>query len=172
MIIFITNSFEFSKVCLQHVTCINPCGKVIANLVFYNNNNFLKYTNFETTSTSSSSCFALSQLQFLELWNVDDLVSLPEEWLGNLTSLQYLQIGYCPNLTSLPQGIRNLTSLQDLRIWKCPLLGQRCQRQTGEDWPNIAHVPYVRVDGVDQQQETIPSPSCSGTHVSFNPNFS
>ena len=30
MIIFITNSFEFSKVCLQHVTCINPCGKEIA----------------------------------------------------------------------------------------------------------------------------------------------
>uniref|UniRef100_A0A2N9GEU2 R13L1/DRL21-like LRR repeat region domain-containing protein n=1 Tax=Fagus sylvatica TaxID=28930 RepID=A0A2N9GEU2_FAGSY len=78
-----------------------------------------------STSTSSSSCFPLSQLQSLDLRGVNDLESLPEEWLGNLTSLQR----------------------------------QRCQRQTGEDWPNIAHVPYVRVDGVNQQQETIPSSS-------------
>ena len=105
-----------------------------------------------STSTSSSSCFPLSQLQSLYLTDVKDLESLPEEWLGNLTSLQRLQIRGCPNLTSLPQGIRNLTSLQKLIIWGCPLLGQRCQRQTGEDWPNIAHVPYVRV-------ETIPSSS-------------
>jgi hypothetical protein len=86
-----------------------------------------------TTSTSSSSCFPLSQLQSLELTEVNDLESLPEEWLGNLTSLQRLVI----------RG--------------CPILGQRCQRQTGEDWPNIAHVPYVEVDWVKQQQETIPS---------------
>jgi hypothetical protein len=111
-----------------------------------------------STSTSSSSCFPLSQLQSLSL-DVTDLESLPEEWLGNLTSLQRLQIWDCPNLTSLPQGIRNLTSLHGLIIRDCPILGQRCQRQTGEDWPNIAHVPYVEVDGVKQQQETIPSSS-------------
>jgi hypothetical protein len=86
-----------------------------------------------STSTSSSSCFPLSQLQYLKLQHVKDLESLPEEWLGNLTSLQRLVI----------RG--------------CPILGQRCQRQTGEDWPNIAHVPYVEVDWVNQQQETIPS---------------
>uniref|UniRef100_A0A2N9IJX6 Uncharacterized protein n=1 Tax=Fagus sylvatica TaxID=28930 RepID=A0A2N9IJX6_FAGSY len=112
-----------------------------------------------STSTSSSSCFPLSQLQSLSLEDVNDLESLPEEWLGNLTSLQRLQIWDCPNLTSLPQGIRNLTSLQKLIIRRCPILGQRCQRQTGEDWPNIAHVPYVEVDGEKQQQETIPSSS-------------
>ena len=104
-----------------------------------------------TTSTSSSSCFPLSQLQYLRLWDVNDLESLPEEWLGNLTSLQRLQIRGCPNLTSLPQGIRNLTSLQKLIIWNCPHLRERYQGQIGEDWPNIAHVPYVNVDGVNQQ---------------------
>ena len=112
-------------------------------------------TTSTSTSTSSSSCFPLSQLQSLELKDFD-LESLPKEWLGNLASLQRLQIWDCPNLTSLP-GIRDLKSLHRLSIEGCPILGQRCQRQTGEDWPNIAHVPVVRVEGENQHQETIPS---------------
>uniref|UniRef100_A0A2N9HI74 Rx N-terminal domain-containing protein n=1 Tax=Fagus sylvatica TaxID=28930 RepID=A0A2N9HI74_FAGSY len=99
----------------------------------------------------------LTSLQHLEIANCPNLTSFLEEGLRNLTSLQLLEIRNCPNLTSLSQGIRNLTSLQHLSIRSCPILGQRCQRQTGEDWPNIAHVPIVIVDGVDQQQETIPS---------------
>ena len=78
--------------------------------------------------------------------------------------LSYLSIFRCPNITSLPQGICNLKSLQDLRIRDCPHLRERCQRQTGEDWPNIAHVTYVEVQWLNQQQETIPS--SSGMHVS------
>ena len=89
----------------------------------------------------------------------DELVSLP--WIGILTSLQTLQIWSCPNLISLPQEIRNLTSLKELRIWRCPLLRQRCKRQIGEDWPIIAHVPIVYVDGQNQQEETI----SSGMHL-------
>ena len=117
--------------------------------------------------------FPLSQLQTLELRNMNDLESLPEEWLRNLvslrqlsiqwcdelvslpwigilTSLQTLQLWSCSNLTSLPQEIRNLTSLKNLSISHCPLLGQRCKRQIGEDWPIIAHVLTVYVD--DQRQ--------------------
>uniref|UniRef100_A0A7N2N6D1 Uncharacterized protein n=1 Tax=Quercus lobata TaxID=97700 RepID=A0A7N2N6D1_QUELO len=32
---------------------------------------------------------------------------------------------------------------------------QRCKRQIGEDWPINAHVPYVYVDGLIHQEETI-----------------
>ena len=92
----------------------------------------------------------------------DELVSLP--WIGILTSLQTLQIWSCPNLISLPQEIRNLTSLKELRIWRCPLLRQRCKRQIGEDWPIIAHVPIVYVDGQNQQEETI----SSGMHLIYH----
>ena len=108
----------------------------------------------------------LVSLRKLNLQSCNGLVSLA--WIGSLTSLQFLVIGRCQNLTSLPQEIRNLTSLKELRIYDCALLGQRCKRQIGEDWPFIAHVPTVLVDWQDQQEETI----SSGMHLiylSFNP---
>lgn len=126
-----------------------------------------------TSSSFSSLCyFPLSRLQSLWLKNVNHLESLPKEWLrhlislqklniercdgldslswiANLKSLQYLRIWSCPNgpnLTSLPQEIHNLTSLQSLEIFCCcPLLQLRCQRQTGADWPIIAHGPLLIV---------------------------
>ena len=142
-------------------------------------------------AATTSTYFPLSQLQTLELDDINDLESLPEEWLRNLvslrqlsiglcnelvslpwigilTSLQTLQIWSCRNLTPLPQEIRNLTSLKELSIQWCPLLGQRCKRQIGEDWPIIAHIPSVYVDWENQKEETI----SSGMHLiylSFNP---
>ena len=90
-------------------------------------------------AATTSTYFPLSQLQILFLKNMNDLESLPEEWLRNLvslqhlciyacdelvslpwigilTSLQTLDIMGCPNLTSLPQEIRTLTSLKELSI--------------------------------------------------------
>ncbi|XP_016650126.1 PREDICTED: putative disease resistance protein RGA1 [Prunus mume] len=60
--------------------------------------------------------------------------------MGNLKSLQLLQIWDCPNLASLPEGLRCLASLERLIIGHCPILKQRCQEETGEDWSKIAHI--------------------------------
>ncbi|XP_075643237.1 putative disease resistance protein RGA1 [Castanea sativa] len=139
-------------------------------------------------AATTSTYLPLSQLQDIRLCQMKDIESLPEEWLRNLvslrelsiyfcdglsslhwigilTSLQALGIERCPNLTSLPQEIRNLTSLKELRIEDCPLLGKRCKRQIGEDWPIIAHVPRVLVDRQNQQQETISSESESESEL-------
>ncbi|KAL0007250.1 hypothetical protein SO802_008752 [Lithocarpus litseifolius] len=99
---------------------------------------------------------SLTSLHTLQIWSCPNLTSLPQE-IRNLTSLEELDISHCPNLTSLPQEIRNLTSLKELSILNCPLLGQRCKRQIGEDWPFIAHVPFIEVDLKIQQEETISS---------------
>ncbi|XP_057759182.1 putative disease resistance protein RGA1 [Arachis stenosperma] len=83
----------------------------------------------------------IPSLKTLMLAEVD---SLPE-WLGDMTSLQHFIIFRSPRIRSLPSNFRNLTNLRFLAIKKCAGLEQRCQRETGEDWPKIAHVPHVDI---------------------------
>ncbi|XP_050259698.1 putative disease resistance protein RGA4 [Quercus robur] len=101
-----------------------------------------------SSSSSSSSSFSppLSKLKILTLWRIpEELESLPEEWFKNLTSLQTLHIWWCPNLTSLPEGMSHLTSLQRLEIINCPQLKQRCEKENGEDWDKISHIPNLTI---------------------------
>ncbi|KAL5737090.1 hypothetical protein ACOSQ2_031888 [Xanthoceras sorbifolium] len=83
-------------------------------------------------------------LQFLSISYCPILASLPH-WLRDLTSLQTLSIHDCPKLTSLPASIQGLVKLQNLYIRKCPELVKRCEKETGEDWYKISHIPDVDV---------------------------
>nr|XP_048332998.1 putative disease resistance protein RGA1 [Ziziphus jujuba var. spinosa] len=84
----------------------------------------------------------VTSLQQLEVRDCEYLVEIPE-WISNFKSLHTLEFIECCNLRSLPQGLRQLPSLQKLKIKDCPILYERCQRETGDDWPKVAHVPEL-----------------------------
>ncbi|XP_058107650.1 putative disease resistance protein RGA3 [Magnolia sinica] len=74
-----------------------------------------------------------------------------EEWelnvgAGSIPSLFQLCIESCDMLKALPE-LQHLTSLQELKIRDCPILDNRCQKEVGEDWNKIAHIPSITIDG-------------------------
>ncbi|XP_058078563.1 putative disease resistance protein RGA4 [Magnolia sinica] len=110
----------------------------------------------------------LMSLRVLEIWDCDKLTCLPEglkhvttlqelsigglksltalpEWIGNLSSLQHLYISRCDKLGCLPSGLQLLTNLQTLQIYGCPQLEKRCEKEKGEDWHYIAHIPDFHI---------------------------
>ncbi|PNY08097.1 NBS-LRR resistance protein [Trifolium pratense] len=82
-------------------------------------------------------------LEYLEISQCDELVSLPEKIWESLQSLRSLKIDNCKGLRWLPKGIRHLTSLEVLKIYGCPTLKERCKEGNGEDWDKIAHIPTL-----------------------------
>ncbi|XVF65649.1 hypothetical protein PTKIN_Ptkin09bG0266200 [Pterospermum kingtungense] len=106
-----------------------------------------KMTTSEAPSSSSSLFPPFSNLIRMDLEEIEDIDSLTEDFLQNLTSLQKLYIASCKNLISMPKGMQCLTSLQTLRISDCPQLSERCQRDIGVDWPKIARIGKIRIDG-------------------------
>ncbi|KAJ7003132.1 hypothetical protein NC653_008388 [Populus alba x Populus x berolinensis] len=83
-----------------------------------------------------------STLTSLEIWSLEKLKSLNYKGLQHLTSLARLKIRFCRNLHSMPEE-KLPSSLTYLDICGCPVLEKRCEKEKGEDWPKISHIPYV-----------------------------
>lgn len=99
----------------------------------------------------------ITTLESLNVSHCENLTSLPE-WIGNFSSLQNLDVGSCSSLMRLPDGISRLTSLKTLRIANCPVLQERCQKESGEDWEKIAHLPCSREGIIVDSWENQPIP--------------
>ncbi|KAJ6370958.1 hypothetical protein OIU77_001461 [Salix suchowensis] len=96
----------------------------------------------------------LNSLQSLTISGCPGVSCLPNQ-IRHLTSLSRMCIHGCSNLTSLPEEIRNLEMLRELVIADCPNLERRCKKEKGKDWPNIAHIRTIIINGqVIQSSET------------------
>ena len=71
-----------------------------------------------------------------------DLKALPSK-MCDMLSLQHVKMMGCHKLASLPKEMVKLINLVTLEIWDCPLLVERCQSETGVDWPQVKHVSNI-----------------------------
>ncbi|KAI4356800.1 hypothetical protein L6164_000789 [Bauhinia variegata] len=100
------------------------------------------------SENSKSSLVLFPKLKNLYFWEIDNW----EEWEGLPTegeiavmpSLRSLRISYCRKLNAVPQFL-HVAPLQEFSIYHCTNLRQRYERETGEDWPKISHIPYVSI---------------------------
>ncbi|GKV50302.1 hypothetical protein SLEP1_g57015 [Rubroshorea leprosula] len=97
----------------------------------------------------------LTALKQLRLNYFNGLEALPE-WLGDFSSLHWLGIGSCSNLTHLPsiEAMRGLCNLKYLEIWCCPKLKKRCAKKRGPEWSKISHIPNIEIGSKDVQGES------------------
>lgn len=100
--------------------------------------------SFDNMETVSEGLQRLTSLQHLEISWCPMIKDLPETLLPSLLSLE---IRYCPNLKELPVTL--LPSLLSLKIWECPDLKERCSRG-GSYWPQISHIPCIEIDWKSQ----------------------
>ncbi|XP_054815316.1 putative disease resistance RPP13-like protein 1 [Prosopis cineraria] len=88
----------------------------------------------------------LHSLSFKQCYN---LKRINYKGLLHLRFLTSLYFDYCPGMSfeGLPDDGLPAT-LSHLQIgYNCTLLKQRCQREIGQDWPKIAHIPHVHILG-------------------------
>ncbi|OQU78670.1 hypothetical protein SORBI_3008G027400 [Sorghum bicolor] len=88
-------------------------------------------------SASFGECANLLSVKHLDIWDCK-MESLPGN-LKFLSSLESLDIGICPNITSLPVLP---SSLQRITIYGCDDLKKNCREPDGESWPQISHIRW------------------------------
>ena len=110
----------------------------------------------------------LKALQTLNIYGCSGLSSLPEG-LGQLEALQIVSVSFCSKLQSLFDGfeqvkslhrlyiydcpklrplpnLQQLTALEEISIVDCPLVTERLEKEKGEDWCNISHIPSIWIE--------------------------
>ncbi|XP_062016869.1 putative disease resistance protein At3g14460 [Rosa rugosa] len=139
-----------SKLKLLH---IESCKKLIANRMQWGLQRLvsLEYllVNFgdcEEVCSFPEEGLLPTTLTSLSISTLSGVKTMEGKGFRELASLQSLAIRRCPELQCLPdEGLPPSLSL--LEIFYCPLLKQRYQRDKGEDWPKIAHIHHIMIDG-------------------------
>ncbi|CAL5092683.1 unnamed protein product [Urochloa decumbens] len=124
----------------------SSCWEVLKLLTSLDN---LEITECKDLKQLPESLRGLTCIRTLHLKHCDNLCMLPE-WLGELQSLQVLDLEGLPVMSVLPESMQSLTSLQRLRMFNCSALHQ-LPEQLGElcslsdlaifDLTSLTHLP-------------------------------
>lgn len=160
---------------LQHLTALEKLNiEGCPDLVHFPQEGTQNLNALRSLRMSHCPCFTslpvglqyITTLKDLHILDFPSLQTLPD-WIENFQSLRELSVWSCPNITSLPNAMQQLTSLEYLSIWQCPNLEQRCEREEGEDWHKIEHIPEIDVKGqsITIEQQKAVNETGKGMHL-------
>jgi hypothetical protein len=69
----------------------------------------------------------------------------------HLKSLETLWIINCRVLERLPEKEALPNSLSELLIINCPIIKEKYEKEGGERWHTISHIPNVEIDWIEQK---------------------
>ncbi|CAI0461927.1 unnamed protein product [Linum tenue] len=128
---------------------ICACDKLVAGHMQWNLQSLPSLLYFSIDSNKELESFPEETLlpctlTTLGILSIQNLKSLDEQGIQQLSALKELKISACPNLESFPkEGLPS--SLSSMSILRCPFLEQRCQQDKGEDWSKISHIPNLEI---------------------------
>ncbi|PWA92870.1 Disease resistance protein [Artemisia annua] len=124
---------------LEYCECLPPLGKLPSlKSIRLNRMSCLKGFHDDDNATSRDEIL-FPGLQELLIHDCSSFVSLP----SNFPKLWSLHISSCNELRSLPDKIQSFKNLNEITIEDCELLSKRCEKETGEEWPKISHIPQL-----------------------------
>ncbi|CAK8564966.1 unnamed protein product [Lathyrus sativus] len=110
---------------------------------------FFVSDDFENVESFPEENLLPPNLNILLLHECSKLRIVNYKGLLHLKSLRCISVHNCPSLETLPEeGLPNC--LNALIIDRCPLLEEKYKVDGGERWHTISHIPFVRIDLINQ----------------------
>ena len=125
--------------------CLPPLGQlpVLEKLGIWHMRG-VKYIGSEFLGASSTVFPKLKELTISRLDELKQWAIKEKEERSIMPCLNYLSTIGCLKLEELPDHVLQRTTLQKLDIRSSPILKQRYQKDIGEDWHKISHIPEVK----------------------------
>ncbi|CAL1376220.1 unnamed protein product [Linum trigynum] len=98
------------------------------------------------TNNNMAPLYALPALLRFEINSLHSLECLPD-WLQHSSKLQLLDVTFCDDLVCLPEWLPKLTALENLEVHSCARLSPRLESRMAEDWPKVARIPNIKING-------------------------
>ncbi|KEH15144.1 NBS-LRR resistance protein [Medicago truncatula] len=135
---------------------IENCPKLIASRkewgLFQLNSlkSFFISNEFENVESFPEKNLLPPTLQTLCINDCSKLRIMNNKGFLHLKSLIELHIWNCPILERLPEEALPNT-LTSIEISDCPLIKGKYEKEGGENWHTISHIPHVTIDGIEQK---------------------